>query len=239
MTFPAFIDLHTLYEELYREPHYQKAKKWLKAAILRNACVADLKQAGDCLESLAQLKASPRKSGTMERTVTEAALLNHAITLYARATATKGKRGERGSRSISHELTDSQKDDHDALVDVRNRAIAHVYQGEQIDRTIWQQTVPLLIEFPPSFQPLFATQTIQFNKIAFERLARQLPVAAALMRGHFQDSINQFMESLHSTPLRDALIRKHATDPVAIFGTTTRVQEILDSARIGEATFID
>jgi hypothetical protein len=239
MSFPCFVDLHSFYEELRQMPEYGKSQKWLKQAVLRNACQADLNQAADCVTALRSLIASPRKSGTMERAVTEGALLNQAVLLYARATSTGGSQGERGSRSIAHGLTPLQLEDHQALIDIRNRAIAHVYQGQEIDSTVWQRTVPLLIEFPPAFRPCFATQSIQFNRTAFDRLARQLPIATGIMVRAFYEALNKFMEQLATNPVPDTMLRKHGIDPVALFGTPERVEAIVASSDKGQASFVD
>ena len=127
--FPRFTDLNAIAAEIEGMPEYRRVRSAIEKAARAQSCVSDLAEAETCIAALDDILSSVRRSGTKTRSATEAALLRTAVTLYERATAAGAKRGERGSIQIAHHLTAHQLDDHNALVELRQRSLAHVYPG--------------------------------------------------------------------------------------------------------------
>lgn len=236
--FPAFIDLRTLADELADKHEYRRLRSELDRAAKAQSCDADLALAETQMEALAVSLGSPRKRGTLIKQATEGALLQMAIILYERATAAAGKRGERGSIGLRDLLTKDQQQDHDAVVLVRQRALAHVYPNEIVAGVIWQRDLLLGVADGRSWQPLAATKRIQFNQQTYERLGRQLPITRALLLERFRAHLTKAISLMKANPLPQAIFDRHEIDPIAAFGSRQNVLDALAGRTVGEISFL-
>lgn len=185
------------------------------------SCLSDLKQAADSLAALEALLASPRKRGTKERAATETALLSTAANLYARAVASAGggREGGRGSTNIRDRLPVSSRSDHDLIVRVRNRALAHVYHEEALGGEIWHRSRAFLVEFSEGWRTAAFTQKLGFDGTLFRRLLSLVPVGISILQGQSIDAQAVISDELSLRPDLIALLRGHLVDPVAAFGS--------------------
>ena len=236
---PRFTDLLAMVEEIADRSEYARLRTVVREAATAQSCVSDLAEAETCIIALSELRGSVRGSGKMTKTATEAALLRTAATLYERATAAGAKRGERGSIQIRDRLTDCQREDHDAIVRLRQRSLAHVYVGEELDGDIWHQDHLFLIEQGGPWIAAHASKRIQWHPSTFKRLQRQIPVALALVQERFHTKLGKMHRILETHPLPLALFEKHIFDPVERFGSEQKVQEILDGEVKGRTSFSD
>ena len=236
--FPRFTDLNALAAEIEGMPEYRRVRSAIEKAARAQSCVSDLAEAETCIAALDDILSSVRRSGTKTRSATEAALLRTAVTLYERATAAGAKRGERGSIQIAHHLTAHQLDDHNALVELRQRSLAHVYPGAEVGGDIWHHELLMLIEQGGPWKPAFASRRIQFHSDIFRRLKRQLPVALTLVQARFHDSIRKLTEIMAEHPLPLEVFERHLFDPVEVFGNEGAVQSLLDGQAEGRASFL-
>lgn len=239
MALPKFADGEALAGDLERDPRFELLAEIIRRAALEQSCASDLSQAQSCCDALEWLLASPRKRGTMERSATENALLMTAITLYARATATVGKRGERGSVNIRARLAKvdpALATDHDTIVAIRNRAFAHVYPNEAVGGDVWHEERPFLVDQGAGWLPAGAKRSIQFHKPTFERLLRLLPCAQRLMIEKYHKSTNRMTELYNANPIPTALLEKHLVDPVEFFGSEESVRNALAGIPKGSAS---
>ncbi len=218
---PAFIDLRSLANVLVGQEPYRRVAAQLDRAAKAQSCVADLHLAQAQCEALSELIRSPRKKGALTRHATEGALLQMAVILYERATAAAAKRGERGSVSVVDQLT-----------------LAHVYPNEEIDGEIWQRDVLLAVERDRGWQPVAATQRLQFNRVAHERLQRQLPIMSALLANRYQRALSKGLELLNATPLLHAVFDSHRVDPVTVFGSEANARAALGGIPFGQVSFV-
>ncbi len=238
LKFPRFADLNGLATELESDPNYKGVVAIIRKAAVAQACVGDLSQAQSCCEALDDLLASPRKQGTMTRSTTEAALLQSAVILYARATATAGKMGERGSVQVTKKLTPEQLADHQFLVRVRNRAIAHVYGDEPIEGEIWHRHEMFLVEVDRVWQPAGATKRFQFHKKTFDRLKRQIPVAHGLVTNAFHRHLNKLVAAMNANPIPLEAFERHLFNPVERFDGVQGAKSVLAGKATGHISFL-
>jgi hypothetical protein len=235
---PAFVDVRLLYAEISSQPELTSLGRIIRRALLYQSCRADLAQAETCIAALKQLLQSPRKKGTIERAATESALLMQAALFYQRATAGNGQRNERGSVGIEPKLSAELITDHKLIVNLRNRAIAHVYHDETIGGQIWSEQSILLIEQDSGFRPCVTTRSSQFNVEIYEALARLLPVATEILRTKASWHLDKLVEELNGNGISYELLMKHKIDPSQFFGTLERARRVVDSASRGEASFV-
>jgi hypothetical protein len=235
---PAFIDVRLLYSNISGQPELAALGRTIRRALLFQSCRADLAQAETCIAALKQILSSSRKKGTIERAATESALLMQAALLYQRATDGNGRRNERGSVGVKSKLPAEMIQDHELIVNLRNRAIAHVYHDEQIGEQIWSEQAILLIEQEAGFQPCVTTRTSQFNAKIFESLVRLLPNASEIVRLRSVEYLNKLVESLNASGISLEFLMKNQIDPCQFFGTLERAMQVANSASRGEASFV-
>lgn len=227
-SFPPFTDLRTLAADLEGSEQYRRLRSAIEKAARTQSCLSDLAQAATCCDALEELLPSPRKKGTLNRSAIEASLLQTGVTLYERATSAAGKRGERGSISIIDHLTDEQRSDHDALVNLRQRALAHVYIGEPINGEVWHRDVLFAVKVEDAWKPAAASHSLQFDRATFVRLKRQIPAANAILTTRYHTHTNALTAILNENPVAPAAFEKHQFDPVGLFGSARAVQAGLD-----------
>ncbi|MEK6636879.1 MAG: hypothetical protein AABY88_02230 [Pseudomonadota bacterium] len=234
---PAFVDIRSLQCELSMRPEFSKLNKIIARALFYQSCRADLAQAETCVVALKQLLNSPRKAGTLEKLATESALLMQAALLYERATAGNGGRGQRGSLAIAGKLSPDLLADHELIVNLRNRGIAHVYHGEIIGQKIWSEQTILLIEQDSGFRPCVTTRTSQVSLPIINALERLLPVASELAKSKTDEQLDKLIETLNQNPIGIDMMSRHRVDPTKFFESEERALEVVKSSSRGEASF--
>lgn len=228
---PRVADLFTLSKSL-SDPKYNRLKRILRQAAVAQSCLSDLKQCLGFLVALEQWLAVPTVDGDpvcLART----SLLMSAVLLYARATGTAGNDGQRGSISIHQKLTLKQREDHDALIKIRNRALAHVYSDEAIDDGVWSKVHMMAVETTQGWLPGGATRTIQLSSPVIRRLNRALPIAIDLIEANAQDKMLKTAQEMNASPVPLAMFEEHRLDPVSVFGTLEAAQNALGDVTIG------
>lgn len=236
-TFPRFTNLRALASEIAHAPEYSRVLEAIDKAARAQSCVSDLAEAETCCVALRELLASPRRRGTLTRLATEGSLLRTAVTLYERATSAGAKKGERGSIQIAERLNAEQLEDHENLVSVRHRSLAHVYAGEEIDGQVWHRDVLFAVEEPPAWYPAAASNRLQFADQTLQRLERQAPVALRLVKERFHSRLAKLTDMLNDNPLPAAVFEKHIFDPVPVFGSERSVQNVLEARKEGRGSF--
>jgi hypothetical protein len=225
---PLIADLNRIAEELREVPEFEKLTKMIGSATIAQSCHSDLVEASYAIAALSELLASPRRLGTTSRASTENALLVHAITLYARATATQGKQGERGAIDVRAKLGPIEQTEHDLVVRARNRAIAHVYPGEEIGERTWHRDHLLAQQFPDGWAPFGYTNRVQRDLATLQRLRRLIPSARVIVEAAFERRVGAIVNLMNATPIDDELFRRAKVDPIALYGS---VEEALRAAK--------
>ncbi|MGI8611532.1 MAG: hypothetical protein ACR2KH_04575 [Sphingomicrobium sp.] len=181
---------------------------------------------------------SVRRKGTLTRSATEASLLQTAVLLYERATSAAGKRGERGSISIVGHLSDQELIDHHSLVNLRQRALAHVYVDEAIEGKVWHRDLLFAVEIGQAWKPAAASHRVQFDGTILEQLKRQIPVATAILTRRFHEHINKLTHLLNQNPIPLTLFEKHQFDSIRMFGSEQGVRAVLAGQIEGRTSFL-
>lgn len=234
---PLFTDLKALAEERARHGNVS-LRAMMTQAWKAQSCLGDLRQAMDCAVVLRRHAKTATKKGSAETLVIEKALLTTAIMLYARATSTNGQGGERGSIQLAEKhLTPEQWADHNVILDVRNQAMAHVYSGRRFSEHDWHKEKFFAVSFGNNhWKPASATNQTSFHAATFDRLERMLPVAHAALKAKFLERMGAVAKAVN-TELKQEVLRKHAFDPVATFGSVEAVREVLAGSENTEASF--
>lgn len=229
MNYPPFTDLLALSKDLKRTTKQKKLSETLLQAWRAEACLGDLLQASDCCQRLRNMvDQNDRSHDPGEQTVIKA-LQTTAVMLYARATSTSGKAGERGSIQLNKQsLSSEQKEDHDDLISLRNQALAHVNPNHKIGDQLWHKVI--LFAIPNAngqWVPAAATNETTWHRATLERLERMLPVAIEFVGERFKVRLKAVQEGLDEAGIGEALLRKHLFDPLKIFGSEAVVKRIL------------
>jgi len=161
-----------------------------------------------------------------------------AVMLYARATRTSGQTNERGSIQLAEsKMTPEQNADHINLLEVRNRALAHVYRESPIASYIWHEDVVFAVDLAEQgWKPAVGSNRISFHVPTFERLLRQIPVAEEFLMRAFHRRMNATMQMMNDGSVPLDLFLRCRFDPVAKFGGVKAVEHILAGIPLGHAT---
>ena len=192
----------------------------------------------DCTAALGELIQRPKMQDTSGTMATERSLMATAIMLYARATSTNGDKGERGSIQLSEKkLTPEDWADHNALLDVRNQAMAHVYPSRRLSDHDWHRDIFFAVHLGGGvWKAASASKQTSFHAVTFARLERMLPVAHRELKAKFHERIGAVTDMINKE-VKAELLQKHVFDPVAIFGSEESVQLVLGGAVRGEASY--
>lgn len=235
-----FSDLRAVVLELAKIPQHQHLPKKLEKAVRAQSCHADLRQAEACLQAIDKLLPSPRAKGTVERNATEAALLMSCVVLYARATHGGSGKGERGSVSVRDQLSSDLKIDHDALINLRNQAFAHVYLDNSASGApMWHEVKPFLQNDGESLEwnVGVGSRTTQVDKPTIERLRRLLPSAIEFVRNRFRARLDAVTSEINDHSIALELIEKHEMTATELFGSTEAGQIAVNGRPAGESWF--
>jgi hypothetical protein len=229
-----FADLRGIANSLAKDNRYRRLNSIIKSAGIAQSCLADLRQATDYCTLLTTMHADgvPRTEsyGTLQN-----ALMLQAVILYARATMTSGSSGERGAIKIETKLEPQSLVDHKLLISIRNRAVAHVYAGEQLAGQIWHKEGLLLIHHDRKFTPTATTTRVGFHGPTLACLERQIPVAISFVRQRFDHHMDQAMTIFETNGLLKDTFDKNLVNPHQYYSSDEAIQDALNSIPAGFA----
>ncbi len=217
---PPTTDLGVVEAEMTRRGVFPEVAAKIRQALTAASCGADLLHATQCLNALRKLPELDPFAIDEDLRSARYALLTTAVALYARATSTSGSKGERGSIQIVDALTPDQREDHEAIVSVRNQVLAHVYTNETIAGADWHGVKVILAEYNGYVTPTVITLRLMFDETLLDRLERQTPIALELVNkraGIRQTEIIHAMEKVRS-PSLDELLQLGVTDFQKVVG---------------------
>lgn len=237
MSSPLFTNLTALADNLPKTGIYGEVRHTLVMAWRAQSCLADIKQSRDCYDVLRRVLERERSMDTADLLTTERALLTTAIMLYARATSTSGKEGERGSIQLERgRLTPEQWKDHQALLSVRNQALAHVYTSQPVGEHLWHRELVFAVESPSrGWKVASASNQTGFHAGTVDRLGRMLPVAHGIVKEQFYRRMAAATKRINECVPQDLLLQ-HVFDPVRAFGSEEAVGVVLAGQESGEAS---
>lgn len=231
-------NLVAVVDELAGQPGFEQLPKMLATAALVSACATDLHAASDILNALNGLVASSRSRGQLNKMATESGLLVAAVHYYCRATAIEAKGSERGCSKIANELTDKQREDHYAIVNVRHRGLTHVTNNAAIGPgLVWNESAPIAIEIADrAWKVAISTRHIGFNRALHEQLQRQVPISIAIMDRRFHRRIEAFQAKLMTATDLEDLFHRHLIDPIQVFGSEAAAEAAIRPIYSGAVT---
>lgn len=224
---PPIVDLRAVANDLAGHPGLERLVSMIDRVARMQSCIGDLKEAHDCCVAIAETVAGNVRGAPEVLEMLRASALVRAITLYERAVNAASKRGERGSFAIREQLREAEKIDHDALVSVRNRALAHVHVGDDIEGETWHRSLVFAVRFPQGWAPASASERVHFHRETFDRCCRILPVARALLEARCHAEMKKLIDALCEAQLSDAAFLPHTVDPAVAFGSLEAARETL------------
>jgi hypothetical protein len=202
------------------------------------SCIADLSLAATTLEALGQLQERRGWAPAVHQVAAEHALLANAIFLYARATATGSKSGERGHTSVRERLSSEDQQNHDRIVDIRNIALAHVRPNELIGDELWHiETVFAVETGTHGWVPAAMTRRVQANPSLAAVLRSLLPKAEALLKETYHRRLNYVAQQMNDAADTMPLFEEHLLDPVHFFGSLDEARRALSRAGPGARSY--
>ena len=234
--FPPFADLVSLAATLKKTGKHGNLQKILESAWRAESCLGDLKQSSDCCAALRLSLETRAEDVSPQQHTIDRALMTTAMLLYARATSTSsGKEGERGAIQLERgRLTKEQWADHDALLGVRNKGIAHVNRRHSVDERAWHKDIFFAVRRSNgAWQPASTSNETSFHLPTLERLERMLPVATDVIFSQFSRRMKAVSTALNAAKLPDKVFLDHQFDPVAAFGSVDAVRRLLGASKQG------
>ncbi len=234
---PAAISLGAIQAELAETKSFPDLEQKVRLAMKTQSCQSDLKEALDSLTALNELRGRSRGLGSRNREVTESALFRMTILLYARATITNAGSGERGPIQIHKHLDEQQLLDHQAIIDVRNMAQAHVYPNEEVAKESWHRAFIYLMRVTGGWLPAAASNRILIAPALLNALNRQVPIALSLLAQRTSARLNEVSQAIsrnHSPELND-LLSRHPLDLITVFGNEMDAKRAVAGALAGHA----
>lgn len=193
-----FFDLLAYVETIQNSSPHRTLKHKVHTAWRARSCVNDLLQAQSCCTVLKDRRSAGRCAITAEDNIIDKALLNTAVQLYVRATSTSGRATERGSIQISDKLTDEQRIDHSALIDLRNQSLSHVDITHSADGRTWHEVSVFAAHDGEKLHLATTVNETSFHGDTFDRLIRMLPVATEIVNYQANQKIEKVSEHITS-----------------------------------------
>ena len=233
---PKFADLEAMAAALGPIPQRAKLDNILKRLKRTQSCIADLSLAQHSCEALSQLGSIHTAMPPVHRTAVEHALTANAIVLYARATSTNSNKGERGSVSINDRLSKEDKPDHEMILDLRDKVIAHVHPGEEVADSIWHHEKVFAVEDGQGWIPAAGTRRVQTEPATAKRLRKMIPLAQAILRVTYDRQIAALVDVLHQIGVEQSLFESHPLDPTTIFGSVEEARRSFQNRHRGQSS---
>jgi hypothetical protein len=234
---PEILDLTAIVRELSIIGGGELLERKLNAALRAQSCLADLRQAEAMCKAIDSLMRSARGKGSPQRDDTEAALLITGVIFYARGTGTGGHIDERGSIKVTSSLpSDASKADHQSLLDIRNKALAHVVNGTVVERA-WHEDFAYLVRQPGGWLPAAASKRIQFDHATYARLKRQVPIVIDILRAKCTKKIDAVTRAINQLGVSEETVLRHRVNPDHVFGSLENARTALAGRFDGHSTF--
>lgn len=233
MSLPLFTDLFAVADRLEFDPRFNRLRPTLKKAARMSSCVNDLRQSLACFEALQASFGAALPEQNPNDWIIPDALLNQTIILYARATSTNGKGGERGPTGIAEQLDADQLKDHETLLLLRNRVIAHVYPGQVVSGKVWREEKVFLVKNQFGITPLAGTKRISFDPHIFYVIARQIPFALQIVKLRLDEELDKAFQIINNTDIPFGILSQCLVNPVDFYGSEDAVLGILSGMDAG------
>jgi len=226
MTLPRCTDLSALAAAVEGQRDYARLGTLIKRALLAQSCGSDLKQAQSIFVAWDHVRQSPRGVGTPNRNATEAAQLFACVSLYSRGTWTSTNKGARGSINIAHELSPDQLSKHCEIIDVRNKALAHVYSSP-VAGDIWHDDLLIAVEAESGWSVGGASRKTLKHGPTWENLRIMLPIASSILERRIVERMNKVSDLLNANRIQNSELEAHMFDPVVRFGSLEAAQSMM------------
>lgn len=247
----AHLDLVRLAESLAKEGKHPKLVQAVERAAAAGSIRHDLQTASAALAHIeAVIKRSPIESRVLPADYADGmvigALFTQAVVLYARATATQGKRPKLLGEA---KLTASQRATHDEAMALRNSAVTHYGRGEILPEGPLVREAVVISLMQSSTGPkhrVGAYTSFAQHKAAFSaRLAALLVIRLAEIDARSQPLFDQAYAALDAElrgdPMFAGRLRGFEFDVEAFCASPSAAAEMLaqlEAGEVQEATYV-
>lgn len=238
---PEAVNLTAIQEKLAESGRLPEVEKKVRAALIAQSCLSDIRQALECVAAIKRLRGGDHPTlGNDDLDTAEMALLSTAVSLYARATSTQaqrrpGAKRERGPSQIADAMPAELLEDHLLLLDIRSQAIAHVYFDENLGGAKWHVAALLAIRCEDHWMPAGMSRRLIFDAPTFGRLDRVLPAANDILKRRVTAKIDEVAQALNKndSPELQELFKGNMLDSAEFFGSEDIARRILTNNEPG------
>ncbi|MES1156608.1 MAG: hypothetical protein ABUL73_02405 [Alphaproteobacteria bacterium] len=170
-------NLSALADRLFFEKRLLPLAHKIRRARDLHSLSADLAMAIESLDALEAVEVemkNPKAPDDLAKIITQSALLNNAVVLYARATKTTSKK--RGGYDLWSRFSEEEKVTHKELTDLRDEAIAHFGTGGSY-RGEWQAELVILQSRGEETKPGVTTRRKTLDRDLVQRARKQIQMA--------------------------------------------------------------
>lgn len=191
----ATFNLTALSQRLIAEKRHLKLAHKIRRSVDIHSLSTDLRMARESMMALAEQLKTPAEPNDHIKLITESALLNNAIVLYARATKTSSN--SRGGFDLSSRFDADQKTAHKEICDLRDDAVAHfgpggTYKGE------WQAELAVLFQRGEISRPAVITRRQTVDRPLSNRIWKQINEAFDLLNAEYNATLNSIVEEIEA-----------------------------------------
>ncbi|WP_294138361.1 hypothetical protein [Sphingomonas sp.] len=186
------------------------------------SCYADLQFAKQACEALAEIEPAEDHKGGASATLRQS-LMFSAVSYYARATVTQSKSKGKGERGPSRPVFDERLEAmHENVINIRNKALAHVYLDDVDGEDDWHSAKVLMIEKPGGWWPASVTISSHYDPQVVRDLRELIPVAIAQIDDRVRErqdrAVKLLSQAVAERPF-DLQFEDFAVDLVETFGS--------------------
>ena len=205
-----------------------------KQVVNSHSCLADLRYAKQILELLDR---SWIAQGIEEhhKLQIQHSLTCNAVVLYCRATVGGRKGGGRGSSDIASKLSSEAKENHDQIIEFRNKIIAHVHVGHALNGYAWNPSHAVVIREPDGWTIGAVSRPLSLQEPISNALKTNVPAAIDIVQARHERYIDLVWPLLQSLD-DDGPIYECMQDSAKLLGSKDAAWAVL-RGRVDGSTF--
>lgn len=212
-----FYDLGALSRKLPNQSRFKKLKGLVHKSIITQSCHSDMELAWECFEQLKKICLDVQEEGSDEISMVQYSLLSTAIGLYNRATISSANKGARGAIDIRKKLNPDQLRDHDFVSEIRNKGLAHFYNGHKFQGRVWNNDEVFLVDIRRGWRILGISLRAKIDEEMLEFIERTFSAARQILSDRSNERSDELIGYLMENPLDDNLLVECRIDPINSF----------------------
>jgi hypothetical protein len=160
-----------------------------------HSCLSDLRYATQILEFLERAWLA---KGLEEhhKLLIHHSLTSNAVILYARSTSGGGRGDGRGSVDITAKLDTAGRENHAHIIEFRNKIIAHVHVGHELQGYAWNASHAIVVGDPNGWRIGAFSSPVNFREPIVKALGINVPIALEIVLARYDRYLDVAVEIL-------------------------------------------